>query len=85
MSNCLRKRHWLNTTVWCTRCSMGVRLPSCLHAVWQETRSNNIVVVPYTFDAAGDIPGLRIHFPQVFCRKSSTIRRLSWCGVRKKL
>eukprot|EP00903_Cladosiphon_okamuranus_P009961 g9449.t1 len=31
----------------------------------QETSSNNIVVVPYTFDLAGDSPGLRIHFPRV--------------------
>ncbi|CAN0000956.1 unnamed protein product [Ectocarpus sp. 4 AP-2014] len=31
----------------------------------QETRSNNIVVIPYTFDVAGDTAGLRVHFPQV--------------------
>ncbi|CAN0258108.1 unnamed protein product, partial [Laminaria digitata] len=30
----------------------------------QETRANNIVVLPYTFDVAGDTAGLRIHFPQ---------------------
>lgn len=35
-----------------------------LPPVRQETRANNLVVLPYTFDVAGDTPGLRIHFPE---------------------